>query len=468
MIAMSLADIAQVVSGVVKDADGEATVTGSWFTDSRQVVPGGLFAAMIGQYADGHKFAAAAVAEGAAAVLASRPVGVPAVVVDDVVAALGRLAAHLIARCTHLMVIGITGSHGKTTTKDLVVHVLGRQYETVATTGNLSNEIGVALTVSKITARTRVLVLEMGARGVGHIDYLTKIARPTIGAVLNVGSAHIGEFGGVEQVAVAKEEMVEALRADGAAVLNADEPRVLAMAGRTWASVTTFGRTEAAGVRATDITLNSSGQAAFTLAVGGQRFPVSLQYVGEHQVMNALAAAAIAAWAGIAVAAIAVGLSSARPVLPWPMQVTEYGETLTLINDACNASTQSVRAGLATLRAVAGHRRTIAVLGPMLELEADELSEHSKIGTAAAEAGVSHVLAVGGATAHSTAHAAMLAGAWATCRSDLDTALGVLERLLIPGDVVLVKGSRAAGLEQLAEALHERYGSQIAAPTGNE
>ena len=220
MIAMTTAEIAEVVGGV---AHGDATVTGPAFFDSRAVEPGGLFLAVAGERVDGHAYAEGAVAAGAAAVLGSRPTGVPTVVVDDPVVALGLLARHVRDRLPDLTVLALTGSQGKTGTKDYLAQVLAAAGETVATAGNLNNEIGVPVTVLRASETTRFLVVEMGARGVGHISYLCGIARPTIAGVLNVGTAHLGEFGSRETIAVAKGEIVEGLPADGVAVLNQDD-----------------------------------------------------------------------------------------------------------------------------------------------------------------------------------------------------------------------------------------------------
>jgi UDP-N-acetylmuramoyl-tripeptide--D-alanyl-D-alanine ligase len=454
VIAMTLREIADVVSGVLHDVpDADARVTGSAFIDSRKAVPGGLFAALPGERADGHDYACGAVADGAAAVLAARPVGAPAIVVPDVTCALGQLAAHMIARRPDLTVIGVTGSAGKTGTKDLVGQLLSEAGPTVATPGNFNNEIGLPVTVSLIEPETRFLVLEMGARGIGHIEYLARIASPRVGVVLNVGTAHIGEFGGVEAIARGKGELVEALPADGLAILNADDARVRAMAAHSRGEVTLFGRSPDAEVRAEQVRIDDAGRPGFVLCTEQGAVPVSLQLVGEYQVSNALAAAAVAQHAGLGLERIAAALSTAVPVSRWRMEITERADGITIVNDAYNANPTAMRAALTAVAALAGGRRIVAVFGPMLELGRDEEAEHARLGTLAAESGVGVVVAVGDQRAATVQEAAKACGADAEYAADRAEALRILRSVLEPGDVVLVKASRAAGLEVLADRL---------------
>ncbi|WP_131763911.1 UDP-N-acetylmuramoyl-tripeptide--D-alanyl-D-alanine ligase, partial [Actinomadura fibrosa] len=304
MIPLPLSAIAEITGGT-PHGDPGTTVRGPVVVDSRAVEPGALFAALKGERSDGHDFAAAALAAGAAAVLAQRPLDDPAagpcVVVDDVQAALGRLARGVLERLPDVTVIAVTGSAGKTSTKDLIAQVVGRAGPTVWPPGSFNNEIGLPLTVLRADPSTRHLVLEMGARGIGHIAYLTGIARPDVGVVLNVGTAHVGEFGSRENIARAKGEIVEAVPAGGTAVLNADDPLVSAMAPRTAGTVVTFGRSPGATVRAAGETLDERGRAAFTLVTPEGSAPVSLRLYGAHAVPNALAAAAAARAAGLPV-----------------------------------------------------------------------------------------------------------------------------------------------------------------------
>ncbi|MFJ6213964.1 UDP-N-acetylmuramoyl-tripeptide--D-alanyl-D-alanine ligase [Streptomyces sp. NPDC092296] len=462
MIALTLAEVATAVGGTLHDVpDPQVRITGPVVVDSRQVRPGGLFAAVAGERADGHDFAAGAVKDGAAAVLASRPVGVPAVVVDDVVAALGLLARTVVDRLRDgTAVVGLTGSSGKTSTKDLIGQLLERLGPTVCPAGNLNNEIGMPLTALRADEETRHLVLEMGARGKGHIAYLTGITPPRVGVVLNVGTAHLGEFGSRAGIAEAKGELVEALPADGVAVLNADDPLVRAMAARTKARVVFFGEASEAHIRAADVRLDALGRASFTLITPAGSAPVVLRLYGEHHVSNALAAAAVAVEFGMSADDTAAALGEAGALSRWRMEVVERADGVTVVNDAYNANPDSVRAALRALAAMAGteqqRRRTWAVLGEMRELGEDSLAEHDAIGRLAVRLNITKVVAVGGREAAWLDMGAKNEGSWgeeSVLVSDADAAIDLLRDQVRPGDVVLVKASRAAGLERVAEAL---------------
>ncbi|MFD8569267.1 UDP-N-acetylmuramoyl-tripeptide--D-alanyl-D-alanine ligase [Streptomyces sp. NPDC059639] len=456
MIALSLAEIATVVGGQTYDIpDPRVRVTGPVVRDSREVESGSLFAAFAGERVDGHDYAADVVTKGAVAVLATRPVGVPAIVVDDVTAALGALARHVVARLGATLV-ALTGSAGKTSTKDLIAQVLRRKAPTVFTPGSLNNEIGLPLTALSATDETRFLVLEMGARGIGHIRYLTDLTPPKVGLVLNVGTAHIGEFGGREQIAQAKGELVEALPADGTAILNADDPLVKAMASRTKAKVLLFGESAEAEVRAENVRLTENGQPSFSLHTPSGCSEVTLRLYGEHHVSNALAAAAVAHDLGMSVEEIALGLSEAGTLSRWRMEVTERPDGVTIVNDAYNANPESMRAALRALVAMGKGRRTWAVLGQMAELGDDALSEHDAVGRLAVRLNVSKLVAVGGREASWLRLGAYNEGSWgeeSVHVSDAQAAVHLLRSELRPGDVVLVKASRSVGLESVAQAL---------------
>ncbi|MEU8959822.1 UDP-N-acetylmuramoyl-tripeptide--D-alanyl-D-alanine ligase [Streptomyces sp. NPDC048518] len=456
MIALSLAEIATVVGGQTYDIpDPAVQVTGPVVRDSREVEPGSLFVAFVGERVDGHDYAADVVAAGAVAVLAARPVGVPAIVVDDVQAAIGALARHVVRRLGATLV-ALTGSVGKTSSKDLLAQVLRRKAPTVFTPGSLNNEIGLPLTALSATDETRFLVLEMGARGIGHIRYLTELTPPKIGLVLNVGTAHIGEFGGREQIAIAKGELVESLPADGAAVLNADDPLVRAMASRTKARVLLFGEADDADVRAENVRLTENGQPAFTLHTPSGCSDVTLRLYGEHHVSNALAAAAVAHELGMSVDEIALALSEAGTLSRWRMEVTERPDGVTVVNDAYNANPESMRAALRALAAMGKGRRTWAVLGQMAELGDEGLAEHDAVGRLAVRLNVSKLVAVGGREASWLQLGAYNEGSWgeeSVHVSDAQAAVDLLRSELRPGDVVLVKASRSVGLEKVATAL---------------
>ncbi|HEY1616866.1 MAG TPA: UDP-N-acetylmuramoyl-tripeptide--D-alanyl-D-alanine ligase [Streptosporangiaceae bacterium] len=454
MIPLSVARLAEITGGALDEVpDAGAVLAGPVVIDSREAVPGALFAALPGERADGHEFAATAVAAGAGLVLATRPVGVPALIVPDVPGALAAIAAAVVRALPELTIAGITGSAGKTTTKDLAAQLVERLGPTVSNKGSLNNEIGHPLTVLRVTGQTRYLISELSARGPGHIAALCAVAPPRLGVVLCVGHAHAGEFGGIEQVAKAKGELPAALPADGVAVLNADDSRVLAMAARTSARVVTFGRSPGADVRAADVAVDDQGRAAFTLVTPSGSAPVALTLHGEHHVSNALAAAALAGELGMGTAAIGEGLSVAVARSRWRMDVTDRADGVTIVNDAYNANPESVRAALAALKAMtAGGRRGFAVLGQMTELGDQEQEFHEEAGMLAAQAGVAGLIVVGPAAAP------ILTGAKAVASwqgemvhvPDRAAAVDALRARLRGGDVVLVKASHSVGLEQVA------------------
>ena len=468
MIALRLEEIAAVVSGTLAPGTDPAARATGLVIDSRAAGPGLLFAALPGEHTDGHEYAAAAARAGAVATLAERPVDGPAVLVSasdsGVERAMATLAADAVRRLPQLRTIALTGSSGKTSTKDLIAGLLEPAGPTVAPPGSFNNDLGVPLTVLRADADTRFLVLEMGARGRGHIARLCAIAPPSVAVVLNVGSAHLGEFGSRQEIAASKGEIVEA--ATDVAVLNADDPLVAAMASRTRARVVTFGESPAADVRASDVRVDAQGRPGFTLHAAGEQVPVQLQLVGEHQTANALAAAAVALECGRTPEQIAADLGTARPRSRWRMEVTEGPHGRTVVNDAYNANPESMRAALKTL-AVLGRpgagpdgrpgepRRTVAVLGPMYELGPTSVEEHDAIGRLVVRLDIGKLIVVG-ADAAAMHTGATLEGSWgeeSVLVDDVPGALAVLERELRHGDVVLIKASRAAGLERVAAAL---------------
>jgi UDP-N-acetylmuramoyl-tripeptide--D-alanyl-D-alanine ligase len=452
MIPLTLEQIAAAVGGTV-DGDPGTVVTGAPFHDSRTPVAGGLFVAVVGEHSDGHDYAAATHEAGAAAVLGSRPTGVPAVLVDDPVTALGRLARHVLDGLD-ATVLAVTGSQGKTGTKDYLAQVLATAGPTVATAGNFNTEIGVPLTVLRADRDTAYLVVEMGARGIGHISYLCEVAPPRVAAAINVGTAHVGEFGSREAIAVAKGEIVEALPADGVAVLNADDDLTLAMTSRTAARTLTFGRSGDVAWRGLE--LDELGRPAFELGYAGEWHPVRLTQTGAHQVPNAAAAAAMALAVGVPLAQVAEALTAARPASRWRMELHERADGLVVVNDAYNANPASMVAAIDALAAIGrGGRRTVAVLGEMKELGADAQDDHLAVGRAAAEAGVDVVLAVGDPARGIAEGASGMAG-WpgvAVPTAGRDEALSWLRENVTARDVVLVKASRGAALEVIADGL---------------
>jgi len=473
MMTLTVSEIAQLSHGVVSDlADPAARVIGPVVVDSRRVSRGCLFVAVSGARVDGHDFVAQAVADGAPVVLASRPVAVPAVVVGDTVRALGDLARGYLHRLANPVVVGITGSSGKTSTKDIVGQLLTKLGPTVAPEGSFNTEVGLPLTVLRADADTRYLVLEYSARGLDHIAYLCGIARPQIGVVLNVGAAHLGEFGSRTAVAKAKGELVEALPDDGLAVLNADDEAVFTMAARTGARVVTFGLGTRADVRAVGVVLDELARPTFRMLTVRGQVEVSLSLHGAHHVLNALAAAAVALELGLGLDEVAAGLAGVEAVSRWRMQVSERADGVVVINDAYNANPESMKAALAALAAIGSGgdgarrpRRMHAVLGVMAELGPAAATAHREVGAAAALIGV-HQLVVVGAAAQGIADGAIEAGLEPSRVSVVDRvadAVSLLEKDLGDGDVVLVKASRSADLQRVAEALLAGPDSQTGA-----
>ncbi|MCC6185508.1 MAG: UDP-N-acetylmuramoyl-tripeptide--D-alanyl-D-alanine ligase [Microthrixaceae bacterium] len=425
--------------------------------DSRLVRPGQLFAALSAER-DGHDFVASAFASGAAAALVERESGPdgpwpgPVLVVPsvrDALAALARLArAGLagtglegtgLAGAGPARVVGVTGSVGKTTTKDLLANVLARRFATVASEKSFNNELGVPLTLANAPAGTEAAVIEMGARGAGHIRFLCEMARPTIGVVTVVEGVHTEVMGPIDQIARAKRELVEHLPADGLAVLNAVDPNVAAMASHTVAPVLSFGT--GGEVHAEAIELDDELRARFTLRSSWGPTEVHLGVRGAHNVTNALAAAAVGLWLGVDPREVAAGLAEA-PASPWRMELLRVPGGPTVLNDAYNAGPASMAAALAAVAALPapGAGRRIAVLGLMAELGDEGPAEHRRIAELADELGV-EVLAVG---------CGLYGSPWTV--DSADDVVGALGKLG-PDDVVLIKGSRVAGLERAAEAL---------------
>ncbi|GGN04107.1 UDP-N-acetylmuramoyl-tripeptide--D-alanyl-D-alanine ligase [Actinoplanes campanulatus] len=442
MIPLPLGEIAEITGGRVTGGDPSVIVTGPVEYDSRKIGPGGLFVAFAGEKVDGHDFAGVAIERGAAAVLGSRDTGVPGVVVEDPLAALAALARVVVARLDKLTVVGLTGSSGKTTTKDYIGQLLSRLGPTVAPAGSLNNELGFPYTVLQATEETRFLVLEMGARGIGHIHYLTEIAQPSIGVVLNVGAAHIGEFGSVEGTARAKGELVEALPSSGTAILNADDPLVAAMASRTSATVVLVG--SRGGLTASDISLNSAGRATYRLSDGSQIGDVRLSVAGEHQVANTLAAGAVALAAGMDFGDLVAALGEVGIVSGRRMDVFTRPDGIVVIDDSYNANPSSTAAALRALASMGSGKRTTAVLGYMAELGEFEVSGHAEVGRLAAELGVDRLIAVAGEASPILDGAAGVAGWRGTGHfaADQAAAIEILQQDLHADDVVLVKGSR--------------------------
>ncbi|GAA0994544.1 UDP-N-acetylmuramoyl-tripeptide--D-alanyl-D-alanine ligase [Subtercola frigoramans] len=474
MIDLTLGELTRIVGGTLVLGDhavqlgtSESTiVNGPVDTDSREIVPGGIFVAKPGEFSDGHLYVPAAVENGADLVVVERvldDLAIPQIVVANSVDALGMLATEVVRRIRAdgtLKVIGITGSNGKTTTKNLVRTILEGRGPTVAPRDSFNNEVGAPLTMLKLESDSRYLVAEMGASKPGEITRLVRMARPDIGVVLMVGLAHAGEFGGIEKTLQTKTEMVTDLVPTDVAVLNFDDYRVAGMAEKTRAGILWFGLDPRADVRASSLVATPSGT-DFTLTLPtGESARVHFSVLGEHHVTNALAAAAVAHTLEVPLAAIVTALESVTRAERWRMEVVQGTQGVTIINDAYNASPDSMLAGLKTLAQISGPGiRRVAILGEMSELGEFSLEEHDRIGRTIVRLGIERIFVVGeGALALHLA--ATQEGSWdgeSVFFATADEAYAVLEAELRSGDVVLVKSSNSAGLRFLGDRLGERF-----------
>ena len=470
MIRMTLAEIAKAIDGRLLDTSAAGIeVTGSVETDSRLIAAGSLFVAKPGEHTDGHNFVAAARLGGAVAAIVEHPVDdeLAQIQVGDAVLALGRLAKHVLAELKaagNLRVIGITGSNGKTTTKNMLREILSTAGETIAPIESYNNEVGAPYSMLRCTTETRFLVAEMGAGGVGSIAYLAEIARPNIAVELKVGLAHVGEFGGIETTAAIKAELLHELDEDAVAVLNADDGWVREMAEGSANRKVWFGTAAEADLRAENIALTIDGT-SFDLVVSGEAVRrVTLRILGEHHVMNALASLAVARELDVPLDG-AIAVLEAMPLAErWRMQVTHRADGVTIINDAYNASPDSTKAALQTLAQLGKTgRRTIAVLGEMAELGQFSREEHDAIGRIVVRLNIDQLIVVG-ERAKLVHLGAMMEGSWDGESEFFDEpsdALARIQEMLRPGDIVLVKSSKSANLRHLGDALSGEIQAEV-------
>lgn len=491
MIPTSLADLARAAGAQARRCRDGLIVTGDVVHDSRSVRPGDLFVAIRGDSHDGHDFTARALTAGAVAVLVDSSdvadqLDGPALVVPDTVAALGAIAAHTLRRLPGLQVVAVTGSSGKTTTKDLMASVLTEFGETVAARGSFNNDVGLPMTALAVTESTRYRVLEMGARARGDIARLCEIANPDVGVVLNVGSAHEGQFGSRAVTAAAKGELVAAMDRTGVAVLNADDPLVAAMAAATPASVITFGETAQADVRLSEITLDELARPTLRITHREHAVSTALRVSGQHQAANAGAVIAAGLGLGLGLDDLGAALSRAEVGSRWRMEIVHTVAGPIVINDSYNANPESMAAALRALTSMARGRRSWAVLGQMRELGDRAEVAHEAVGALAAQLGVDEIVAIGPGTRPIAAGAAAVLAAGGPAAGgpanaglktqpeslrqgsprpagvtnrharwvpDVRAALAMIAEQIRPRDVVLVKASRAVALEQLAAGL---------------
>ena len=465
MISLTLAELSEAVGGTLRLSAGvhdHDEISGAVQTDSRLVTTGSIFIALPGEVSDGHLFAPSAIDNGAALLLVDHALDLPVsqVVVADTLTALADLARLVVARVRargELRVIGITGSNGKTTTKNMLRAVLETAGTTIAPPGSFNNQVGAPLSMLSIDSDTRFLVVEMGAAGVGEIARTVGIAIPDISVVLTVGLAHAGEFGGIEQTQRAKAEIVTQLPTDAVAVLNIDDERVAAMASLTQARPVWFGLDAAADVRADDLRATASGT-AFTLIEGDIHRPVLLKILGEHHVMNALATLAVARELGLDLDDAITALESVPRAERWRMEVLTRSDGIIVINDAYNASPDSMAAALKTLaQIIEPGQRSIAILGEMTALGEFSTEEHDRIGRLVVRLNIQKLIVVGHGARH-IHNAAGLEGSWdgeSILVATADEAYDLLRDDLRVGDVVLVKSSNSANLRLLGDRLGE-------------
>ncbi|MCC6238633.1 MAG: UDP-N-acetylmuramoyl-tripeptide--D-alanyl-D-alanine ligase [Dehalococcoidia bacterium] len=457
--------IEATLAGHLRARSGPARVVTGAAMDSRAVREGDLFVALPGEHHDGHDFALEAARRGAAALLVERPVGgteaiegsgdagVTTYLVDDVLASMQALGAAWRRKLLDLRVVGITGSVGKTTTRAFTAALLARRFRVQATAGSFNNEIGVPLTLLQLRPETERAVIEMGMYTTGEIAQLCDWAQPAVGVVLNVGPVHMERAGSIEAIVRAKRELIEALPAEGCAILNLDDHRVASMASHTQARVVSIGESAGVDVRAADVVGHGWDGFEFTLHFEGAARRVRVQLPGRHLVTNALAAAAVSLVEGIDLAEVAAGLEALRDSPR--MRVVALANGVTLLDDTYNANPGSMAAALALLADLPG--RHVAVLGDMLELGPVAAEEHRALGQRAAE--VVAILFTVGQLAHETAEAATASGLpHVDHLESADRAPEVLRGVLQPGDVLLVKGSRALALEGLVRTLEREIG----------
>ena len=461
MIAISLQEIAEAIDAKII-GDATVVISGSVETDSRQIKAGSLFVAKPGEVTDGHEYVASAVSNGALALIVEHEEAstVPQLVVKDSVQALGLLAKHVVAKVKalgNLTVIGVTGSNGKTTTKNMLREVLSTAGKTIAPEESFNNEVGAPYSMLKIDEQTRFLVVEMGAGGPGTIKYLAQMCEPDLGIELKVGLAHAGEFGGIETTENIKAELVEELTEAGFALLNFDDERVMKMASRTKAKVITFGLGEESDYSAAEVSISLAGTSFEYSTPDGSSSKVNLQILGEHHVYNALAALTTAEVLGVERAKAIEALEGMKLAEKWRMELNVAPSGLTVINDAYNASPDSMKAALQTLAQLGriSGKKTVAVMGEMAELGEFSVHEHDAIGRIAVRLNLGQVVVVGKG-AKLIHMGASQEGSWdgeSQYFDEISNALGYLREMLTGDEIVLVKSSKSANLRFLGDDL---------------
>jgi UDP-N-acetylmuramoyl-tripeptide--D-alanyl-D-alanine ligase len=458
MIQLTLNQIAQIVGGEVLNTDGSQTTSAFPVINSSQATSKTFFAAFVGANVDGHDYIQEAITNGAQFALVSKDCTSPAIRVNDVRKALRDLSIYVRNELVNLQVIGITGSQGKTTTKDLLRHILSVSGETIAPEESLNNELGVPLLILRCSETTKFCIVEMGARHLGDISYLAEIAKPHVGVVLTVGTAHLGEFGSREIIAKAKSELITSLTAGGTAILGTYDEFTPNMVVPSGVKRILFGEKSKCEIRAADVEVRE-GRAHFDLVTPDGRAAVGLQLLGMHQISNALAAAAAATALKIPIETISAALSTAEVSSKWRMEISQIGE-ITLINDSYNANPESVAAALRTLALISQESGGVswAILGKMQELGESSAAEHAAIGRLVCEIGIDNLVVVGIRDYLADLGSEKEEGASAVHYFDTKAdAMAIVEHFA-PGDVVLVKASRSGEFNLLVDSIKERLG----------
>ena len=471
MIPLTLEEISVAINAATLNLDSNLKVTGKVVIDSRKVSPGDLFVAINGEKVDGHDFCHEAIKKGAIAVISSKElVGIPTLLVKEgnaasknvdqpTVIALGKLASYLLMKLPNIFKIAVTGSSGKTTTKDLLIDLGNLIGPTVAPIGSYNNEIGMPQTILECDEKTKVLILEMGAREVGNIKKLCQIAKPDTSILLNIGSAHIEIFGSRELILKTKSEIIECLNAEDVAVLNHEDETFSKQ--KTKAKVVSFGLS-GADVSAKNVVLNDKAQASYELEFEGKVSQVNLKLVGAHQVSNSLAAAAVFLKKGLDIDLVAKTLSNSVAKSKWRMQVEVNSKNVTVINDSYNANPESMKAAIRTLKQAGADKETFIIVGEMLELGSDSKQMHEEVADLIQKLDVKKTLVVGNGAKIVSDYLSNNAykGRLEFCM-DINSAISKTKEMVEINDVVLVKASRAIGLERVANALMNDFSENL-------
>ena len=471
MIPLTLEEISVAINAATLNLDSNLKVTGKVVIDSRKVSQGDLFVAINGEKVDGHDFCHEAIKKGAIAVVSSKElVGIPTLLVKEgnaasknvdqpTVIALGKLASYLLMKLPNIFKIAVTGSSGKTTTKDLLFDLGNLIGPTVAPIGSYNNEIGMPQTILECDEKTKVLILEMGAREVGNIKKLCQIAKPDTSILLNIGSAHIEIFGSRELILKTKSEIIECLNAEDVAVLNHEDETFSKQ--KTKAKVVSFGLS-GADVSAKNVVLNDKAQASYELEFEGKVSQVNLKLVGAHQVSNSLAAAAVFLKKGLDIDLVAKTLSNSVAKSKWRMQVEVNSKNVTVINDSYNANPESMKAAIRTLKQAGADKKTFIIVGEMLELGSDSKQMHEEVADLIQKLDVKKTLVVGNGAKIVSDYLSNNAykGRLEFCM-DIDSAISKTKEMVEINDVVLVKASRAIGLERVANALMNDFSENL-------